>query len=164
MLVGLDVADEDQGVVILGLLHGGLGGERVLDDVVGVHPVPAGGRLAWVLRGPGWTEGLGTVELHAGPHLGNDMNFDQVMIMIPTFLTLVPWTPLTTFFWTFLAFWTAATGAASLPASPFFSPLLKRVAFQIYEAALSMVSTCDLLGCWLFAILGDLRGHIGSAM
>ena len=30
-----------------------------------------------------------------------------------TFLTLVPCTPFTTFFWTFLAFWTAATGALS---------------------------------------------------
>ena len=71
MLVGLDVADEDQGVVVLDLLHGRLGGERVLDNVVSIHPVPAWGRLAWVLRSPSWTEGLGTVELHAGPHLHN---------------------------------------------------------------------------------------------
>ena len=71
MLVGLDVADEDQGVVVLDLLHGRLGGERVLDDVVSIHPVPGGGRLAWVLRSPGWPEGLGTVELHTGPHLHN---------------------------------------------------------------------------------------------
>ena len=76
----------------------------------------------------------------------------------------MPWTPLTTFFWTFLAFWTAATGAASLPASPFFSPFKQTVAFQIYEAVLSMVVTFDLLGCWLFAILGDLRGHCDSAI
>ena len=69
MLVGLDVADEDEGVVVLNLLHGGLGGEGVLDDVVRIHPVPAWGRLARVLRSPGWTEGLGTVELHAGSHL-----------------------------------------------------------------------------------------------
>ena len=71
MFVSFDVADEDKGVVVLDLLHGGLSGEGVLDDVVSVHPVPAGGRLAWVLRSPGWTEGLGTVELHAGSHLGN---------------------------------------------------------------------------------------------
>ena len=82
--------------------------------------------------------------------------------MQPTFLTLVPWTPFTTFFWTFLAFCTAATGAASLPASPFFSPS-ELFAFQSSGInTLSMPeSTCDLLGCWLFAILGDLRGHIG---
>ena len=70
-LVGVDVNNKHQGVVVLDLLHGGLSGEGVLDDVVSVHPVPAGGRLAWVLRSPGWTEGLGTVELHAGSHLGN---------------------------------------------------------------------------------------------
>ena len=38
VLVGLDVADEDQGVVVLDLLHGGLGRQGVLDDVVSVHP------------------------------------------------------------------------------------------------------------------------------
>ena len=38
MLVGLDVADEDQGVVVLDLLHGGLGSQGVLDDIVSVHP------------------------------------------------------------------------------------------------------------------------------
>ena len=36
MLIGLDVADEDEGVVVLNLLHGGLGGQGVLDDVVGI--------------------------------------------------------------------------------------------------------------------------------
>ena len=74
MFVSFDVTDEDEGVVVLDLLHGRLSGERVLDDVVGVHPVPAGGRLARVLRSPGWAEGLWTVELHAGPHL-QIMNF-----------------------------------------------------------------------------------------
>ncbi len=39
MLVGLEVAHEDQGVVVLDLLHGGLGRQGVLDDVVSVHPV-----------------------------------------------------------------------------------------------------------------------------
>ena len=52
MLVGLDVADEDKGVVVLDLLHGGLGGQRVLDDGVGVHLVPLGSGLAGVLRVP----------------------------------------------------------------------------------------------------------------
>ena len=83
VLVGLDVADEDQGVVILDLLHGGLGGERVLDDVVGVHPVPAGGRLARVLGGPRRTEGLGAVELHAGPHLVSKVNINEINSNFP---------------------------------------------------------------------------------
>ena len=36
-LVGTLVNDEHQGVVVLNLLHGRLGGERVLDDRVVVH-------------------------------------------------------------------------------------------------------------------------------
>ena len=38
MLVGLDVADEDERVVVLDLLHRRLGRQGVLDDVVRVHP------------------------------------------------------------------------------------------------------------------------------
>ena len=38
VLVGLDVADEDKGVVVLDLLHSRLGRQGVLDDVVRVHP------------------------------------------------------------------------------------------------------------------------------
>ena len=52
MLVGLDVADEDQGIVVFNLLHGGLGGDRLLNDVVSVHLVPLGGGLARVLGCP----------------------------------------------------------------------------------------------------------------
>lgn len=37
MLVGLDITDEYQGVVVLDLLHGRLSGQRVLDDVVSIH-------------------------------------------------------------------------------------------------------------------------------
>jgi len=33
-LVGLEVHDEDQGVVVLNLLHGRFGGERVFDNPV----------------------------------------------------------------------------------------------------------------------------------
>ena len=69
MLVGLDVADEDQGVVVLDLLHGRLGGQGVLDDVVSIHAVPAGSRLARVLGGPGRPEGLWPVELDTSPDL-----------------------------------------------------------------------------------------------
>ena len=52
VFVSLDVTDEDKGVVVLYLLHGRLGGQGVLDDVVCVHAVPAGGGLARVLRVP----------------------------------------------------------------------------------------------------------------
>ena len=38
VLVRLDVADEDERVVVLDLLHRRLGRQRVLDDVVRVHP------------------------------------------------------------------------------------------------------------------------------
>ncbi len=65
----LDVADEDERVVVLNLLHGGLGGERMLDDVVGVHAVAAGGGLPRVLGRPHRPEGLGSVELDTGADL-----------------------------------------------------------------------------------------------
>ena len=38
VLVGLDVDEEDQGVVVFDLLHRRFGCQRVLDDVVGIHP------------------------------------------------------------------------------------------------------------------------------
>ena len=38
VLVRLDVADEDERVVVLDLLHRRLGRQGVLDDVVRVHP------------------------------------------------------------------------------------------------------------------------------
>merc|ERR1719479_331908 len=69
VLVGLDVTDEDQGVVVLNLLHGGLSGQRVLDDGVGIHLVPLGSGLAGVLGVPGSPEGLGPVELDASSNL-----------------------------------------------------------------------------------------------
>ena len=83
VLVGLDVADEDQGVVVLNLLHGRLGGQGVLDDVVSIHAVPAGSRLARVLGGPRRTEGLGAVELHAGPHLVSKVIINKINSTFP---------------------------------------------------------------------------------
>ena len=65
----LNVANEDQSVVVLDLLHGRLGGQGVLDDVVSIHAVPAGSRLARVLGGSGRPEGLWPVELDTGPDL-----------------------------------------------------------------------------------------------
>jgi len=69
MLVSFDVTDEDKGVIVLDLLHSRLGGQGVLDDVVGIHAVPAGGGLAGVLGSPGGPEGLWPVELHTGSDL-----------------------------------------------------------------------------------------------
>merc|ERR1719213_1386841 len=101
MLVGLNVADEHQSVVVLDLLHGRLSGQRVLDDGVSIHLIPLGGRLPGVLGVPWELKSLGSVELDT----------------CPTFFTLVPWAPFTTFFWTLRAFWTAFTGALSPLAS-----------------------------------------------
>lgn len=61
-LVGLDVDDEDQGVVLLNLLHGALGVERVDDYLVLVEARQVRDRLAGVLGGPRQLQGLGTVE------------------------------------------------------------------------------------------------------
>jgi hypothetical protein len=61
-LVGQSVDDEDQGVVLLDLLHGALGVERVDDDLVGIEMGLRGHRLARVLGLTRELEGLGLVE------------------------------------------------------------------------------------------------------
>lgn len=61
-LVGLDVADEDQSVVLLDLLHGGLGVERVDDDLVLIEAGLGGDGLAQVLGRAAQDQGLGAVE------------------------------------------------------------------------------------------------------
>ena len=91
MFVSFDVADEDKGVVIFDLLHGRLGGQGVLDDVVGIHTVPARGGLARVLWSPGGPEGLWPVELHTGSDLQSKVKFSITLFQIKiTFFTLVP--------------------------------------------------------------------------
>lgn len=47
VLVGVVADDEDKGVVLLDLLHGGLSGQWVLDDAEVVHLGGLWGRLAW---------------------------------------------------------------------------------------------------------------------
>lgn len=64
-LVGLDVDDEDEGVVLLNLLHGALGVERANDDLVLIEARKMGDRLARVLGSAGDDEGLGAVERSA---------------------------------------------------------------------------------------------------
>lgn len=39
MFVGLDVDEKDESVVVFYLLHGRLGGQWVLDDIVSIHAV-----------------------------------------------------------------------------------------------------------------------------
>lgn len=61
-LVGLDVDDEDKGVVLLHLLHGALGVERLNDDAVGIVAGEVRDRVAGVLGGALVDQGLGAVE------------------------------------------------------------------------------------------------------
>jgi hypothetical protein len=61
-LVGLDVDDEDEGVVLLDLLHGALGVERVDDDLVLIEARSVWDALAWVLWRAGQDQGLWAVE------------------------------------------------------------------------------------------------------
>lgn len=68
-LVGLDVDDEDEGVVLLNLLHGALGVERVHDDLVLIETGRMGNRLAGILGRARELEGLGPVEGGRGPDL-----------------------------------------------------------------------------------------------
>lgn len=68
-LVGLGVDDEDQGVVLLNLLHGALSVERVNDDLVLVQARLVRERLAVVLRRSRQLQGLGTMEGRRGADL-----------------------------------------------------------------------------------------------
>ena len=61
-LVCLDVYDEDQRVVLLNLLHGALGVERVDDDLVLIKTRLMRNGLSWVFGRSGKLEGLGSVE------------------------------------------------------------------------------------------------------
>ena len=61
-LVGTDIDDEDESVVLLNLLHGALSVERVDDDLVLIEAWLMGNRLAWVFGSPRELEGLRLVE------------------------------------------------------------------------------------------------------
>jgi hypothetical protein len=61
-LVGLDINDEDKGVVLLDLLHRALGVERVDDDLSGIEAGLRWDRLARVFRRAGEGESLWEVE------------------------------------------------------------------------------------------------------
>lgn len=61
-LVGLDVDNEDEGVVLLHLLHGALGVERVDDDLVLVEARQVRDRLAGKLGVAGQRQRLGLVK------------------------------------------------------------------------------------------------------
>lgn len=76
-LVGLDIDDEDKGVVLLDLLHGALGVEGVQDDVVGIHAGVTGDRDTGVLGGPRELQGLGAVEGGRGADLAGLVELDM---------------------------------------------------------------------------------------
>lgn len=77
-LVGLDVDDEDEGVVLLNLLHGALSVERVDDDLVLIEAGLVLDGLAEVLGVPGKSEGLGAAERGRGSDLGLLVGVDLV--------------------------------------------------------------------------------------
>lgn len=61
-LVGADVNDKDEGVVLLHLLHGALGVQGVNNDAVGIETGLVGDGLAQVLGRSGQDQGLRSVE------------------------------------------------------------------------------------------------------
>ena len=66
MFVSLQVGDKDQGIVIFDLLHRRFSGQRMLNDGMGVHTIPGGSGLPWVLWVSGGSEGLWPSEMHRG--------------------------------------------------------------------------------------------------
>ena len=69
VLVGADINDEHEGVLVADLLDGRLGGKRVLEDTELVHLVHLPDRNTLNLGLTGKTEGVGTTEVHAGADL-----------------------------------------------------------------------------------------------
>lgn len=69
-LVGLDIDNEDEGVVLLDLLHGALSVERVDDDLVLIKAGLVLDGLAEVLGVPGKSEGLRAAEGGRSSDLG----------------------------------------------------------------------------------------------
>lgn len=93
-LVGLDVDNEDKGVVLLNLLHGTLSVERVDNDLVLIETGSMGNGLSWVLWCTGELKGLGSVEGSreadladlVGVHLSrisNDIKFSMHQLLTP---------------------------------------------------------------------------------
>lgn len=75
-LVGLDVHNKHQSVVLLNLLHRTLRVQRVDDDLSGIEAGDVGHRLARVLGGAGEAEGLGLVEGGREPHFADLVRVD----------------------------------------------------------------------------------------
>lgn len=75
-LVRLGVDDEDEGVVLLDLLHGTLGVQRVQEDLVLVDGGLFGDGLARVLGGARQLESLGTMEGRRLPDLADLVRVD----------------------------------------------------------------------------------------
>ena len=87
-LVGLDVDNEDECVVLLNLLHGALRVQRVNDHLVVVKASLMGNRLARVFGGSGELESLGEVECGRGTDLAQllglfSLVFSSLFAMCP---------------------------------------------------------------------------------
>ena len=67
VFVGFGVNNKDQGVVVLNLLHGRLGGQGMLDDIVSVHPAPLRCGFPRIFRISSRPECPGPVEVNRGP-------------------------------------------------------------------------------------------------
>ena len=78
-LVGLDVDNEDKGVVLLDHLHGALGVERVDDDLGGIEARLTRDAPAGVGRGARELEGLREVEGGAGADLADLVRVDLIL-------------------------------------------------------------------------------------
>merc|ERR1711911_563456 len=82
-LVGLEVDDEDEGVVIFNLLHGGLSRQRIANDGISVHAISVGRALLGELWSPFESQGLRTTELDHSPdflHASSKTSFDDLLL------------------------------------------------------------------------------------
>lgn len=81
ILVGLQVSQEDEGVVVFNLLHGGFSGQWVLDDVLSNHAIPGWNSLPWVLGLTWKLQGFWSAEMNRSADLtgsGSEGTFDYL--------------------------------------------------------------------------------------
>ena len=89
MFVSLQVGDKDQGIVIFDLLHRRFSGQRMLNNGMGVHTIPGGSGLPWVLWVSGGSEGLWPSEVHRGAVFLNPGAMSTLHNLLSGFLSLL---------------------------------------------------------------------------
>jgi hypothetical protein len=84
MLVGSNINDENQGIVIFDLLHSALSSERILQDGELIERILLGDRLSRIFGGSRQSQGVRTIEVDTG----SDLSLHSVGSLLKSLLGL----------------------------------------------------------------------------